>query len=482
MTSSTSAIALAALSCLVGAEYVDHSLLQIGARDVLDGTEKWDSARDLAKVPLQSISWGDESLSLDFYSAVPTFGKDGNYIALLANFTFPLWDRLQKGPEGNRLLCSGANRSHQAEMLVHKPQQWGFNRNFSDAKQVFPSQGVPSQALKVSLSVNFLCPWPKEDALKEVFEIFLEDDYGKALGKVYAKQNPKLVKNYHTVACVRDVFFERNESFNSPFKQLVEWLEFNYMHGVEHFFVYTFEGQDDEEAQVLRPYLEANIVTRIRFLQSPKGRSVMMNRRARFNQILNDCLYRAKSHATWLLPSIDFDEYFRLGPAAKDQLFGGEEIPKNYLSTVWDAIAEQRQSKKVSSISFQRYIFKRASQQMLEISSPSRSEHHTLGKPPKLAVRVENVYNLWIHWQVDKENDADDIFIDDSLGVVNHYRDLKHYKNDGNANETEETLETLDNSLVADVPALSLAISKRFGRDTQKLLAEFSILHPPPSE
>ena len=49
------------------------------------GTEKWDSARDLA--PLQSISWGDESLSLDFYSAVPTFGKDGNYIALLANFT-----------------------------------------------------------------------------------------------------------------------------------------------------------------------------------------------------------------------------------------------------------------------------------------------------------------------------------------------------------------------------------------------------------
>ena len=81
----------------------------------MDGTGKWDSVQDLAKVPLQSISWGDEGLSLDFYSAVPTFRKDGNYIALLANFTFPLWDRLQKGCEGNRLLCSGAHRSHQAE-------------------------------------------------------------------------------------------------------------------------------------------------------------------------------------------------------------------------------------------------------------------------------------------------------------------------------------------------------------------------------
>ena len=210
--------------------------------------------------------------------------------------------------------------------------------------------------MTVSLSVNFLCPWPKEDALKEDFEFFLEDDNGKALGKVYAKQNPKLVKEYPTVACVRDVFSESNETFNSPFKQLVEWLEFNYMHGVEHFFVYTFEGVDDAEAQVLRPYLEAGIMTRIRFQPSPTGRSVMMNRRARFSQILNDCLYRAKNHATWLLPSIDFDEYFRLGPAAKDKLFGGQ-IPKNYLSTVWDAIAEQRQSKKVSSISFQHCIF-----------------------------------------------------------------------------------------------------------------------------
>ena len=288
--------------------------------------------------------------------------------------------------------------------------------------------------MTVSLSVDFFCVRGPKKMLSRRSDFFLEDDYGKVLGKVFAKQNPKLVKDYHTIACVRDVFFESNETLSSPFKQFVEWLEFNYMHGVEHFFVYTFEGVDEAEAQVLRPYLEANIVTRIRFLQSPKGRSVMMNRSARFNQILNDCLHRAKNHATWLLPSIDFDEYFRLGPAAKDKLFGGEEIPKNYLSMVWDAIAEQRQSKKVSSISFQRYIFKRASQQMLEISSPSRSEHLTRGRPPKLAVRVENVYNLWIHWP-----DAEDIFIDESLGVVNHYRQLKHYKNDVKEKEAKET-------------------------------------------
>lgn len=27
---------------------------------------------------------------------------------------------------------------------------------------------------------------------------------------------------------------------------------------------------------------------------------------------VNDCLYRAKNHATWVLPSLDVDEYFHM--------------------------------------------------------------------------------------------------------------------------------------------------------------------------
>ena len=39
-----------------------------------------------------------------------------------------------------------------------------------------------------------------------------------------------------------------------------------------------------------------------------------------------DCLFRAKSHATWVLPSVDMDEYFRLNSGA---IFAGGKVPQD---------------------------------------------------------------------------------------------------------------------------------------------------------
>ena len=52
------------------------------------------------------------------------------------------------------------------------------------------------------------------------------------------------------MACVRDIFDEApvhewQGVFSGVFKQLVEWMEWSLIHGIEHFMVYTFDGTDD---------------------------------------------------------------------------------------------------------------------------------------------------------------------------------------------------------------------------------------------
>ena len=68
-----------------------------------------------------------------------------------------------------------------------------------------------------------------------------------------------MVKQYHSVACARDVYVSSSapENHGRTVKQMVEWLEFSLLHGVDHFFVYTFKGTEDAVNEVLMPYLKA---------------------------------------------------------------------------------------------------------------------------------------------------------------------------------------------------------------------------------
>ena len=81
-------------------------------------------------------------------------------------------------------------------------------------------------------------------------------------------------RKFDTVACVRDIFVDTNprhlgESFSGPFKQLVEWLEFNHMHGIDHFFFYTFHGTEDAAKEIMRPYMNDGLASRIHFEHYP---------------------------------------------------------------------------------------------------------------------------------------------------------------------------------------------------------------------
>lgn len=81
-------------------------------------------------------------------------------------------------------------------------------------------------------------------------------------------------RKFDTVACVRDIFVDTNprhlgESFSGPFKQLVEWLEFNHMHGIDHFFFYTFHGTEDAAKEIMTPYMNDGLASRIHFEHYP---------------------------------------------------------------------------------------------------------------------------------------------------------------------------------------------------------------------
>ena len=132
----------------------------------------------------------------------------------------------------------------------------------------------------------------------------------------------------------------------------MEWLEFSLLRGIDHLFVYTFEGTDRAVMDLLMPYLESGQASRIHFQHYPPSPL------RRFRHAYHDCLYRAKNHATWLLPTVDVDEYIRV--VSGDLFQGG--VPQNYLNSMWDRFVERQNitRSEVHSIFFWRYRFARS--------------------------------------------------------------------------------------------------------------------------
>lgn len=72
--------------------------------------------------------------------------------------------------------------------------------------------------------------------------------------------------------------------------------------------------------------------------QYPRDKTLDMCGR-HFDWVIRDFLYRAESHATWVIPSFDFDEYFHLNSG---NIFPDDKIPQDYLRTAWDAIVRSQ--------------------------------------------------------------------------------------------------------------------------------------------
>jgi hypothetical protein len=252
------------------------------------------------------------------FSAVPVFGMNESYIALLAEGqddiwhpeTYPWWETLQK----TVLFCSGPGRSHVTQMEMRK--------NF------------------------WYVPGLLRIGMKKTIDISL-DPHGQVVATVVASHEPELLGQYHMMACVRDIFFnpapkrDKQGLYSGPFKLWVEWMEWSSMRGLDHFLLYSFEGTDLAARKVMQPYVDAGLATRVRF------NFFLESELIRQGYVANDCLFRAKNHAKWLATCVDVDEYIAFpGPV---KFFDWDEVVK----------LEGVQQEQVASLSIPRIRFAR---------------------------------------------------------------------------------------------------------------------------
>mmetsp|Transcript_28543 Transcript_28543/g.62292 ORF Transcript_28543/g.62292 Transcript_28543/m.62292 type:complete len:508 (+) Transcript_28543:56-1579(+) len=395
--------------------------------------------------PPEPILLREKSLTLNFQSAVPTFGPDASYIALLHKYDEHLWDALKDTP----LFCSGPERSHRAPMRV--------------------LGGETSVWYKTTLVLQ--CDWPREEEHAACYEVFLEEANGTSIGHLRTCYNPNLLKEYITAACVTSVWDDHRTSAN-PIALLPQWIEYNLMHGVEHLLVYTMTGTDPRLMTVFEPYIEQGLATRVH-LDIPDRLSKEYQPTGYSTQawFANDCMYRMKYHAKWLFPTIDGDEYLRVAHRETD----AHEFSLDNVEAAWASQENLQQAgglpidhphahPVVHSISFGRYTFRRPEDASteLQLASPWREEHlaHLC---PKFVVKPALVNALFIHWPTSWVAGAVGLGLPEHVAVANHYR-----------TDSTQSTSLRDSTLVAQCQSLSSAIQARFQSTWQDLSAELS--------
>eukprot|EP00435_Cladocopium_sp_Y103_P039709 s1870_g10.t1 len=402
---------------------------------------EWYSSRDLARVgKLQNITISSGTVQI--FSAVPVFGEE-SYIALLVEQEGDAWKGKSRDwwPQLDAfvMFCAGPDGSHKTQ-VEPRGHSW-------------------------------VCPWPREEWRSKQFQVFLEDKDGQKLGTVVAEHEPELLGQYTTMACVRDIFYTPSPKnkvqsglFSGPFKQWIEWMEWSSMHGLEHFLIYTFEGTDLAAKDLMKPYLDAGIASRVHFQSFHRSNLV------RFGRLMNDCIYRAKNHAKWLATSVDVDEYM--------------VFPGRVKYFKWDHILKEQgvSEDKVASLELARVRFARARPETFEISSDHRVP--TLDERPKQVINVDNVYRTSIHWLTCSKNGTEMIHVDSKLAMINHYRipeamwtvDYEHF----NFQDPYATM--ADEGLRKEMPLLETALAKRFNiqtSDVKDFLKNLARRHPP---
>ena len=99
--------------------------------------------------------------------------------------------------------------------------------------------------------------------------------------------------------------------------------------------------------RLVRTYLKSGVATRVHFNKERVGTSLSSFALDVRAAILGDCLYRFKNHATWILPSIDIDEYINMKDGSVLKVV---ECLRDYLGLSWDAIVKNRAPTQHSSL------------------------------------------------------------------------------------------------------------------------------------
>lgn len=133
-----------------------------------------------------------------------------------------------------------------------------------------------------------------KDKVKKIFSLCMAVVYRIKMN--FCRITP-LKKKYKVSVCA--IF--KNEA---PY--LREWIEFNHIVGIEHFYLYNNNSEDDY-LSVLNPYIEKGIVT---LVQWPKNQAQM--------ECYKTCIKNYKNETQWL-GFIDIDEF--IVPKSVDSIY-----------------------------------------------------------------------------------------------------------------------------------------------------------------
>ena len=415
-------VLLLAFLFFAGANDADERCEDSGLIQMTGSTRSmWTTPRDLATVSPPAVMKLDD-MELQFVSVVPTFGSHESYIALIHEKKEGLI------PLARNLSCTGPNGSHRAKLRV---------ANSGD----FHLEWFPHTII--------LCDWPKEEAEMGEYEVFLEDANGKSIGQLKAKYQPSLLKQYGTMACVRNLWNDPRANV-SGLADFPQWLEYHHMHGVEHFIIYTTSDMSPALREVYQPYIDEGLVTRVHLDMPAEKCWHSDNKRIQQQLVINDCLYRAKGHAKWLFPSLDVDEYVMIR--------SGEDI-----TTFLEKENNDSHGRRMSGVvEFQKYRFARA-KTGLEISSPYYVPR--IHKDPKFAANVGAVASVNVHYVTPSSNRGKRVYPKTDTAQLNHYRHPNQQQMDQHLFAT-----STDFTLAAEVLAVEKLLKKRYGAGWQKFL------------
>ncbi|CAJ1358254.1 unnamed protein product [Effrenium voratum] len=393
----------------------------------------WQSPRDLATVvPPAPMPWGD--VELQFLSAIPVFGKGTNYIALLHDYHPGFWDYATK----HRLFCASSDGSHKAALKL-----WG------------------GEIDRMKRTIAFHCPWPQE-AADGNYHLIVQSEEGMQLGEIRTKQTPNLLGRHGAIACIAVAWNEPGMKPTST--RAPQWLEYSLMHGVGHFLLYTQDGMDEEFLRVYRPYLEQGLATRIHITPvKTHFEHYHAVHHSTHNWVANDCLYRAKHHARWVLPTIDWDEYLIVKEGAPARWHG-----PNFMANLWDQVAAEASltHNEVHAVMLSRYQFAVSPASELDTTSTLR-ERKVARKLLKYVVNPDVVNSVFVHWPTSWAEGTFALKLKRGVASLNHYRLSEEEVGEGNGMVRDE-------ALVPEVPAIANALRARFGKPWEKLMLELT--------
>eukprot|EP00928_Gymnodinium_smaydae_P063320 TRINITY_DN46944_c0_g1_i1.p1 TRINITY_DN46944_c0_g1~~TRINITY_DN46944_c0_g1_i1.p1 ORF type:complete len:538 (-),score=72.61 TRINITY_DN46944_c0_g1_i1:152-1765(-) len=355
-------------------------------------------------------------VDVKFSTVFPVTSKERNYLVFLVKNSGTLWAETASIP----LECEFEDGSRSAI------QKYGAEKNVMYSWVMAWQCDIPQDTKPTTCH--------KVQMLQASSTLFAEpisvcDEYSDDMKRRESGQMHNLT------ACVPIPYEDRAAPGKSGFLQMPQWMEYNAMHGVDHFLIYLHAGgkaaKQEHRARtlaVIAPFLHESQVSVVEV----DGLSTDASWEEFHPLVANDCLYRMKHRTRFLMPSIDTDEYIH--------------FPWN--NNFVDAVAPYLERRLAThSLSFSRFQFKlpRASTD-LHMSSKLREPQYAK-LCPKFIIRPDLVRAVFIHWVTSWEGDAEGSMLTGLWAA--HYRlaaeeDEKRLVSDDRiARETQEVQDRL---------------------------------------